>query len=238
MITKPAAFARDPGERRVTRAAFRALLLCLLTTPAAGCGATGGTGRSASPPAGGPAAAGPAPTNAARFTAADVHFISGMIGHHAQAIEMARLAPTRAGSEPVRTLAARIISTQQDEIALMQQWLRERGQPVPEARPTRMMTMTMGGMEHEMPMPGVLTDEQMRQLGAASGNEFDRLFLTFMIQHHRGAVAMVTELFRNNGAGQDDAVFKLASDVNVDQTTEIARMQRMLVDLVTVSPTP
>jgi uncharacterized protein (DUF305 family) len=80
-----------------------------------------------------------------------------------------------------------------------------------------------------MLMPGMLTDEQMQQLDAARGKDFDKLFLTFMIQHHRGAVQMVHDLFESYGAAQDDLVFKFASDVQVDQTTEIARMQRMLV---------
>jgi uncharacterized protein (DUF305 family) len=91
------------------------------------------------------------------------------------------------------------------------------------------MTMTMGGMQHEMLMPGMLTAAQMKQLDAARGPEFDRLFLTYMIQHHRGAVSMVKELFDSYGAGQDEVVFKFASDVNVDQTTEIARMDKMLI---------
>ena len=83
-------------------------------------------------------------------------------------------------------------------------------------------------MEQEMLMPGMLTDDQMKQLDAARGPEFDQLFLTFMIQHHKGAVSMVKELLRDDGAAQDELVFKFASDVNVDQTTEIARMQQML----------
>jgi uncharacterized protein (DUF305 family) len=162
------------------------------------------------------------------YTTADVHFMSGMIGHHAQAIVMARWAPTHGASSSVRTLCERIINAQQDEIATMQTWLRDRRQPVPEAV-AGPMKMQMGGMEHEMLMPGMLTDEQMKQLDQARGPEFDRLFLTFMIQHHNGAVQMVKELFATNGAAQDELVFKFASDVNVDQTTEIARMQRMLV---------
>lgn len=162
------------------------------------------------------------------YTAADVHFMSGMISHHAQAIVMARWAPTHGASASVRTLCERIINAQQDEIVTMQTWLRDRRQPVPEAR-AGPMKMQMGAMEHEMLMPGMLTDEQMKQLDQARGPEFDRLFLTFMIQHHRGAVEMVKELFGTNGAAQDELVFKFASDVNVDQTTEIARMQRMLV---------
>src|SRR3954464_3026868 len=161
------------------------------------------------------------------YTAADVHFMSSMIGHHAQAIVMARWAPTHGASPSVRTLADRIINAQQDEIATMQTWLRDRLQPIPEATPNG-MKMTMNGMEHMMLMPGMLTPEQMKQLDAARGPEFDRLFLTYMIQHHRGAVSMVKDLFGTYGAGQDETVFKFASDVNVDQTTEIARMEKML----------
>jgi len=162
------------------------------------------------------------------YTAADVQFMSGMIGHHAQAIKMAGWAPTHGASPSVRVLCERIINAQRDEIATMQQWLRDRQQPVPEATPMG-MKMVMGGVEHVMLMPGMLTDEQMKQLDAARGKEFDKLFLTFMIQHHKGAVQMVQELFGSYGAAQDDLVFKFASDVNVDQTTEIARMERMLV---------
>jgi uncharacterized protein (DUF305 family) len=162
------------------------------------------------------------------YTASDVHFMSGMIGHHAQAIQMAGWAPTHGASPSVRTLCDRIINAQRDEIATMQQWLRDRQQPVPEASPMG-MKMVMDGVEHVMLMPGMLSEAQMKQLDAARGKEFDRLFLTFMIQHHRGAVQMVKELFDSYGAAQDDLVFKFASDVQVDQTTEIARMEKMLV---------
>ena len=164
------------------------------------------------------------------YTAADIHFMSGMIGHHAQAITMASWAPSHGASPSIQTLAQRIINAQKDEIATMQQWLRDRRQPVPEPDPAG-MKMNMGRMEHAMLMPGMLTPEQMNQLDAARGTDFDRLFLTFMIQHHRGAVQMVKDLFATPGAGQDELVFKLASDVNVDQTTEIARMERMLAIL-------
>jgi uncharacterized protein (DUF305 family) len=161
------------------------------------------------------------------YTPADVHFMSGMIHHHAQAIVMANWAPTHDASPSLRILSGRIINAQQDEIATMQRWLRDRGQPVPEAKPGG-MKMKMGGMEHEMLMPGMLTEEQMRQLDQARGPEFDRLFLTFMIQHHKGAVSMVRDLFGTNGAAQDETVFKFANDVSVDQSTEIARMEKML----------
>jgi len=162
------------------------------------------------------------------YTVADVHFMSGMIGHHAQAIQMASWAPTHGASPSVRTLCERIINAQRDEIGTMQQWLRDRQQPVPEASPMG-MKMVMHGVEHTMLMPGMLSEQQMKELDAARGKDFDKLFLTDMIQHHKGAVQMVKELFDSYGAAQDDLVFKFASDVNVDQTTEIARMERMLV---------
>jgi uncharacterized protein (DUF305 family) len=164
------------------------------------------------------------------YTAADVHFMTAMIGHHAQAIVMSEWAPTHGASSSVRILAERIINAQQDEIASMQQWLRDRIQPVPNPDTAGMkMMMTMSGMEHEMLMPGMLTDAQMKQLDQARGPEFDRLFLRFMIQHHRGAVTMVKQLFDTYGAGQDQTIFKVASDVNTDQNTEIARMEKMLL---------
>jgi uncharacterized protein (DUF305 family) len=164
---------------------------------------------------------------------ADAEFMSGMIGHHAQAIEMSRLAPTRATDAAVKRLAERIINAQEDEIATMQQWLRDRGQPVPQPAGHA----AHHGAGHEL-MPGMLTHQQMTELERATGAEFDRLFLRYMIQHHRGAVSMVSKLFGTYGAGQDETVFKFASDVNVDQATEIARMQRMLADLTIGAPAP
>lgn len=161
------------------------------------------------------------------YTAADVHFMQGMIGHHSQAIAMATWAPSHGASSSVRILAERIINAQQDEIATMQQWLTDRHQTVPEAKPGP-MKMMMNGKEQEMLMPGMLTAERMHQLDLARGSDFDRLFLTDMIQHHKGAVSMVQDLFGTYGAVQDELIFKFASDVNVDQTTEIARMERML----------
>jgi uncharacterized protein (DUF305 family) len=171
------------------------------------------------------------------YTRADIHFMSGMIGHHAQAIVMARWAPTHGASPAVRTLAARITNAQSDEIALMQHWLRDRNQDVPDATPMG-MKMEMEGMEHMMLMPGMLNDAQMKELNAARGAEYDRLFLTYMIQHHNGAVTMVRELFATDGAGQDEQVFKFASDVQVDQSTEIARMERMLDQMTGQKRTP
>jgi len=173
--------------------------------------------------------AAPAPVGIAALTHsdADVHFMSGMIHHHAQAVLIAKWAPSHGASDELQRLAERIIVGQTDEIAMMQNWLRDKKETVPEATPGP-MRMRMNGMTHEMLMPGMLSDEQLKRLDAARGVEFDKLFLTYMIQHHEGAITMVNELFGSPGAGQDETVFRFASDVYADQTTEIARMQLML----------
>ncbi len=163
-----------------------------------------------------------------RFTNADVHFMTGMIAHHAQALVMSDLVPDRSTDRSIRVLAARIINAQQDEIALMQQWLKDRGQPVPEIHIEGTTLMVHGAGDHAMHMPGMLTQAQIDELAGAQGRNFDRIFLIYMIQHHRGAVTMVQELFNTDGAAQDPEVFRLASDIQVDQLTEISRMQRML----------
>jgi len=159
---------------------------------------------------------------------ADVEFMSGMIPHHAQAIRMSSWAESHGASNAVRILSARIINAQVDEIRLMQDWLRQHGKPVPDSNATHHKMTMAGGMQHDMLMPGMLTDEEMAQLDRARDREFDRLFLTFMIKHHAGAVSMVEKLMGSYGAAQDDFVYKMASDVFADQTTEIDRMQRML----------
>lgn len=163
------------------------------------------------------------------YTTADIQFISRMIGHHSQAIVISRWAPTHGASPAIRTLAARIINGQQDEIATMQQWLRDRLQPVPDGKDSG-MKMIVNGVEHTMPMPGMLSDTELKGLDRARGSEFDRLFLSLMIRHHKGAIAMVKNLFGSYGAAQDETVFRLASDVNVDQSTEIDRMEKMLAE--------
>ena len=183
------------------------------------------------------------------YTQADIDFMSGMIHHHAQAIYMSRWAPTHGASPAVLRLTGRIINAQSDEIAAMQTWLRDRNQDAmlvdtngtvtmaPKAAPAGAMAVmdhsshNMGGMSHAMNMPGMLTDAQLKELDAARGTEFDRLFLVYMMQHHRGAVTMVRTLFSNKGAGQDETVFKFASDVEVDQSTEIQRMLTMLLEM-------
>ncbi len=166
-----------------------------------------------------------------RFTQADVDFMTGMIGHHAQALIMSRLAPTNDASASVQVLAARIINAQNDEIALMQSWLRDREQVVPQVHIEGLQLTIEGGGHHAHHMPGMLTQVQLEELAAARGQVFDRLFLTYMIQHHAGAVTMVEDLFAVDGAAQDEAAYKLASSIHVDQITEIARMQEMLDSL-------
>jgi uncharacterized protein (DUF305 family) len=163
------------------------------------------------------------------YSDADVEFMSGMIPHHAQAVIMAGWAPTHGARKDVAILCERIVVGQRDEIATMQQWLRDRGQPVPDATSTK-HKMKMNGMEHEMLMPGMMTDEQMAALDKARGPEFDRLFLEGMIRHHQGAIDMVDELFKSYGAAQDELIYKFASDVQADQSIEIARMHKMLGD--------
>jgi uncharacterized protein (DUF305 family) len=177
--------------------------------------------------AGSAAAIAAADRAAAEFAPADVDFMQGMIPHHAQAVIMARWAQTHGARADVMILCRRIVIAQTDEIHLMRNWLGERKQEVPDSLSTKHV-MKMNGMTHEMLMPGMLTDEQMKALDAARGSEFDRLFLTGMIGHHRGAIAMVRELFSHGDAGHDDTVFKFASDVEADQTAEIHKMELML----------
>jgi uncharacterized protein (DUF305 family) len=161
------------------------------------------------------------------FAPADVEFMQGMIPHHAQAVIMARWAATHGARADVKVLCERIAIAQTDEIRLMRRWLGERKQEVPDSMSTRHV-MKMGGMMHEVLMPGMLTDEQLRALDAARGSQFDRLFLTGMIAHHRGAITMVRELLSHGDAGHDDTVFRFASDVEADQTAEVHKMLLML----------
>lgn len=162
------------------------------------------------------------------YTRADAAFMSGMIPHHAQAVLIAGWAATHGARSDIQVLSERIIVAQTDEIATMQSWLSERGEPVPAASSDH---ANMPGMDHGPLMPGMLNGRELAQLDAARGTEFDRLFLTFMIRHHEGALTMVDALFNSPGAGQDEIVFKFASDVFADQSTEIDRMEKMLAAL-------
>jgi uncharacterized protein (DUF305 family) len=158
------------------------------------------------------------PATAGRgYTVADVQFMQHMIGHHAQAIVMSALAPTNTESAPVRQLAQKIDISQRDEIAMMKQWLSERGQAIP--------TDAQSGA---MMMAGMLTPEQMTQLRAARGRDFDRMYLSSMIRHHQGALQMVEELFKTPGAAQDPDLFRFVTDVDADQRDEIYVMQKLL----------
>jgi len=161
------------------------------------------------------------------YTRADIDFMSGMIAHHAQAVEMAHWAASHGASPSVLIYTGRVAMAQTAEIELMQTWLRDRRQPVPAADP-KGMKMVVNGQTMTMMMPGMLTEDQMKLLDAARGREWDRLFLTFMIQHHQGAISMVETLMNTDGAAQDEFTFKFANDVQADQATEIDRMQQML----------
>jgi uncharacterized protein (DUF305 family) len=164
------------------------------------------------------------------YSDADIDFMSGMIPHHAQAVIMGGWAPSHGARADVAILCERIVVGQRDEIKMMQMWLGDRGLPVPDASSTR-MHMKMNGVEHDMLMPGMLTDEEMAELDKARGPEFDRLFLLGMIKHHQGAIDMVDVLFKSYGAAQDDVIYKFASDVFADQSIEIDVMYKMLASV-------
>lgn len=173
------------------------------------------------------------------YTGGDVRFMQQMIGHHAQALDMAELVPSRSARPEVRTLAERIRVSQTDEIALMRHWLEDRHEAVPAAAFPAMQGMhgdmaAMPGMQHDSAMHamhGMMTAEEMGRLAATTGDAFDRGFLEGMIRHHEGALAMVAQLFSTTGAGQDPDVFRLASDIDAGQRAEIARMQALLATL-------
>lgn len=160
----------------------------------------------------------------------DVEFMQGMIMHHAQAVEMTALIGSHTENEELRLLGARISKSQADEIEFMKRWLEARGEPVSPPMPgtpgVGMPGHDMSG--HHMLMPGMLTPKQMDALRKAKGAEFDRLFLTGMIQHHNGALIMVKDLFDTAGAGQDAELFNFATDVDNGQRAEIRIMQTML----------
>ena len=205
----------------------------LLLTAAAGASCRSAAPAAANPPIVQPGAPGQATRVIAaaqasdlsqvQYTGADIKFMQGMIGHHAQAIEMVALAASRTSSEDLRKLALRIDVSQKDEMQMMREWLLARGQQIPDPRAHHMMGATL--------MPGMLTAEEMERLAAAKGAEFDRLFLEGMIKHHSGAIAMVHELFTTEGAGQTPEIFAYASDVDADQRMEIDRMGSMLKEL-------
>ena len=154
------------------------------------------------------------------FNAADVQFMQGMIGHHAQALEMTSLLSTRSTDPDMKKLAHRIELSQADEIKMMREWLEARRQPLPDEHAHHADGAKL--------MPGMLTADEMKRLAAVSGAEFDRVFLEYMIKHHLGALTMVKGLFATPGAGQESEIFAFASDVDADQRMEIDRMGAML----------
>lgn len=206
---------------------FRTLALFLLAAAmGAACRSAGGAGAPAIIQPGAPGQANRAISREAatdlskvQATPADVAFMQGMIGHHAQAIEMTALIADRTAREEMKLLGQRISVSQADEMDMMRTWLRARGQEVPSEHAHH---------THEGFMPGMLTPEQMAELAAAKGDAFDQLFLKYMIQHHMGALTMVDELFKTPGAGQEGDINAFAADVDSDQRMEIDRMRAML----------
>ena len=158
------------------------------------------------------------------YSPADARFMQDMIPHHHQALEMAALVAERTNRQELIDVAGRINTSQMDEIEFMQQWLRERGEHVPE--PT-----AHGAMHTSHTMAGMATPEQMAELAASEGTDFDRMFLQLMITHHEGAVTMVEELLEQPGAAYDPVLFEFVNDVTNSQSTEIERMNVLLVGL-------
>ena len=161
--------------------------------------------------------------------------MQGMIMHHAQAVEMTALINDRTSNKELRLLGSRISHSQAQEMQFMERWLKLRGEPTSMPMPSNpapsthhMPGMDMSKHQQQMLMPGMLTEEQMDALKKAKGNEFDRLFLAGMIQHHKGALQMVDELFNTAGSGQDAELFNFATDVDSGQRAEIKIMETML----------
>ncbi len=232
VLPRPGGKSRSPRQPRLW---WFLATLSLLTATASGCAS----------PDPQPRAAQPAPISHPTHTAADVAFMRGMIPHHQQALEMAALVADRTSNEAIHLLAERIAVSQQDEIAQMSRWLEQRGEEAPPAgagdhahhtRPSHGEHGEHGGhgahgAEGHASMPGMLTPEEMALLAAATGPQFDRLFVELMIRHHEGALMMVDELFAAPGAGQEVDAFRIASEIDSDQRIEIQRMQRMLSSL-------
>ncbi len=169
---------------------------------------------------------------APQYTAADVRFMQGMIGHHAQALVMTALIPDRTTRTDIRALGERIEVSQKDEIKMMQQWLRDRHQTVPDPNAPHAHHMDMPGMAiADTLMPGMLTADQVAELAKTRGSEFEKLFLKDMIRHHEGALTMVASLLGTTGSGQEPEVFRFAAEVDSDQRAEIARMSALLDQL-------
>lgn len=161
------------------------------------------------------------------YTDADVRFVQGMISHHAQAVRMSSLVPTRSSNESLSVLSRRIGISQLTEIDLMERWLRKNDQTAPQPA----LEYPPDEHSHSVHMPGMLTSDEMARLAAAEGTGFDRLFLNGMITHHLGALTMVENLFDTPGAAQNAAIFQLATDISGVQRSQIARMRALLSQL-------
>jgi uncharacterized protein (DUF305 family) len=217
----------------VPQALFSRLSLALLVFASVAACKTAGGGAATSTPILQPGAPGQATRtittaqatdlSKVQATAADLKFMQGMIGHHAQAVEMVALIADRSTNPDMKKMGLRIQISQEDEMNMMRTYLKDRGAAIP------------GPHAHHEPggmMPGMLTAEEMTQLANAKGVEFDRLFLMGMIKHHGGALKMVEDLFNTPGAGQEGGIFAFASDVEADQKMEIDRMGMMLKELM------
>jgi len=156
----------------------------------------------------------------ANYSAADVRFMQGMIAHHGQAVQMARMAESHGANAQLLKFTQKIDQSQRGEIKLMQWWLGDRDQVVPDSN-----------SHHSMTMPGMLTAEQLKQLDAARGKAFDKLFLIFMIQHHEGALKMVADLQASPRSMQEIQISSFATDVETDQSAEILKMNQMLAEM-------
>lgn len=216
---------RREKQQNVNKFRARGIAAALLVSPLVfGCSSAKPADQSAGDTAGHRAMAGMSmPVNIPKgvlYTEADVHFMQGMIAHHAQAIYMSRLAVSRGANPRLLKFANKIDQSQQAEIRLMQDWLVANKQAAPDTGSWRTMTM-----------PGMLTAAQLATLDGARGPEFDKQFLTLMIQHHEGALKMVADLLATPLAAQDVDVSVFANDVTTVQTAEIGTMQQMLANL-------
>jgi uncharacterized protein (DUF305 family) len=225
---------RKPGSLRQSAIGYGALLALSAFTLSFSCVARAQRSKPSYPvvvqpgPPGMPSKRLPSSTHAVLppLSSADVEFMQGMILHHAQAVEMTALIPSHTANRNLRSLGARISSSQSDEIKFMKRWLAARGEAIPKLMP-KMAGMDMPNDPTEL-MPGMLTPEQMETLRSAKDDDFDHLFLQGMIQHHNGALTMVKDLFDSAGAGQDAELFNFATDADNTQRAEIQIMQTML----------
>ena len=201
----------DPRERRVRSMKPRFLLTAIVVATAllAGCSSS-------------PESEAGSTSASDSLSSSDSMFLSMMIPHHGQALEMATLAETRAEDPRVKDLAARIKAAQGPEIEAMQSWLSDAGLPVPAA------TDGMGSHAGHMGMSGMLTDDELKRLAAQKGHEFDHLFLSGMVKHHEGAIDMAADVINN---GKSQKVITLAQEIDKAQRAEIREMKALIEEL-------